>query len=164
MAEHKYYFLKILLGAGCLLVIINFVVLDIQDVKKPAKVTYQPQRCVTSVLENYKNATVVMTGQVGMVLPSERGAKVIIDPINIFKGTIAFPTVTLLALDQKQVQFIPGASTEMLNFQSGQPPYLLYLRRQPDETYITDACAGTRLLGQGLTNEENQTILQTPVL
>ncbi|MEK7537595.1 MAG: hypothetical protein AAB619_01320 [Patescibacteria group bacterium] len=118
--------------------------------------------CPTTVAERINQADVILSGRVAMVIPGgPGGAEVIINPIEVYQGAISMPTVTIHALDDRVIRSGPMMRPSDFHFASDQPPYLLYLRRQSDGTYLTRRCEGSRWLGPGL-NEAEQRLLTRP--
>jgi hypothetical protein len=123
----------------------------------PITQTLTQNNCPTTLSERVAAADVIVSGSVFVVIPGgSYGAQVIIDPLTFYKGRVDTPTLIVNARDDAGVTTFTSDDREHLRFQSGQPPYLLYLYRQADGTFNTRDCDGTRFLATGLTAEEQQ--------
>ena len=124
---------------------------------KPVTQTPSQNNCPATLPERVAAADVIVSGSVFMVIPGgSSGAQVIIDPIKVYKGQVDTPTVIINARDDAGVTTLATDSHQNIHFQSGQPPYLLFLLQEADGTFLTSQCAGTRFLETGLTSEEQQ--------
>ncbi|MBI2984428.1 MAG: hypothetical protein HYY50_02290 [Candidatus Kerfeldbacteria bacterium] len=104
--------------------------------------------------EAIRQADLIMTGQVFIVLPSRLGAEIVIEPGRVFHGQLPEGAVRVVAKPVTKMVMSPDGSEPELHFTSDQPPYLLVLRRRTDGLYETRSCWGSRLLGPGLRPEE----------
>lgn len=115
-----------------------------------------------TISERLEAADVVLIARVIIVVPGEQYAEVYLEPDRLYKGSLARPW-RIFANDQStrslvgqqgfsQVR-IDGQVENEINFTSHQAPYLLFLRTT-DGGYLTSRCDGSRLLGDGLTDEE----------
>lgn len=114
--------------------------------------------CPENTEKKFAQADVVMTGSVFMVVPDQQLARVIITPEKVYKGVLNQATVSVMARDEDPVQLDLAGAIPTLHFQTGQPPYLLFLHDRDDGTYTTSVCEGSRLLGVGLTDEERRAL------
>ncbi|MEK7631961.1 MAG: hypothetical protein AAB445_03805 [Patescibacteria group bacterium] len=121
------------------------------DRKQPA--AEQSANCTPlSLAESVARADLILTGKVFLVVPAEPGyATVLITPQHFYKGTLPALGVRIRALATTEGENIPA---DDLHFASNQPPYLLFLEQDADGVYRTSKCMGSRLLGSGLTAEE----------
>jgi hypothetical protein len=106
---------------------------------------------VRSIQENVDSADLILTGMVFAVVPGEPYAKVLITPQRVLRGVVPKNGIVLLALPE---QTGGGSVSADLHFSSMDEPYLLFLKSSSDGTYTTSQCDGSRLLGDGLTTEE----------
>ena len=102
-------------------------------------------------------ADVVATGTVFAVIDGTPYARVLITPVEVYRGSVPDTGITVMAHavragSQPDPGTLPGSEVQ---FKSSDPPYLLYLHRRTDGTFSTSRCDGTRLLGDGLTVEES---------
>lgn len=109
--------------------------------------------------EKVSLADLIVTGQVFIVIPSSFGAEVIIEPTRLYKGALTPQGIRIVA-DPAAPDGMKSSNgqTSELQFASTQPPYLLFLTARSDGRYDTRACLGSRLFGEGLTDQERQLI------
>ena len=88
------------------------------------------------------------------MIPGPTGADVLITVDDVRKGIVPEQGVVIAALDNTQIEEDVGGADRDLNFASGQPPYLLYLRERADGRYDTSVCDGTRFLDDPVMTEE----------
>lgn len=131
----------------------------------PITQTLTQNNCPTTLSEQVAAADVIVSGSVFMVIPGGSiGAQVIIDPLTFYKGNVDTPTLIINARDDAGVTKFTTDGQQDLRFQSGQPPYLLFLYQQSDGTFNTRECDGTRFLDTGLTSEERQLLSVKPAI
>lgn len=141
------------LGFGMLVVVLLGVWL--RSERKSSETVVQCD--VTSAAQQYAAADLVLTGEVFLVVPDgTENAKVLITPLRLYKGDVPAAGVAITA--KAESGGTESNVTGELHFASGQPPYLLYLTQQANGLYTTSRCMGSRLLGEGLTNEEQQVL------
>lgn len=107
-------------------------------------------KCSIDLQRNTAKADRILTGRVEAVLTSAHLADVWIEPLTWYKGQTADRFLRIQAQPTK----IRKGTTGDLHFASGQPPYLLFLRKTSGVQYRTSRCYGSRLLGAGLTAAE----------
>lgn len=119
--------------------------------------------CTQDIDQQVSTADVIAIGLVEMVVPGGTGgAQVIVLPTTFYKGSIDRPTLVINALDVPNSSGGTFSTTSEIHFQTGQPPFLLFLRRQSDGSFNTRACDGTRFLGSGLTSTELRALNPVP--
>lgn len=152
---------QVLVGCAGLLVIGLGVGITIR--RKPAPLNIQSNKgCPTTQRQRVAKADLILTGRVDMVLPdSVTGAKAVIIPDQIFKGSSSFPTVSVLAADDQQVNGRSGSDQDVLHLKSGVGTYLFYLRKVSDATYVTRPCDGSRFLDSTIPTDEKNSFTQT---
>jgi hypothetical protein len=116
-----------------------------------------------SLSEQVAAADLIIVGQVLVVFPSRTTglAEVYVHPTEVYKGTTKNNTVILMA---QAATDIPRSSKQLatdLHFTSDDPSYLLFLKKRHDGRFNTSTCYGSRVLGEGLTEEE-KTLLRVP--
>lgn len=107
-----------------------------------------------SLSAKVESADLILTGNVFAVIPSQLGAEVIISPTQIYRGTLPVGGIQIVAQPNTSPSRAVTSEYQELNFTSGDPSYLLFLRQRTDGKYATSQCAGSRLLGEGLTAAE----------
>lgn len=107
----------------------------------------------STIVQNVSTANVIVAGTVTLVIPYQGDlARVVIQPEHVYKGGITAPTYSVLAHDAG-MGGTSRPSTD-LHFVSGSQEYLFFLHQTSGELYTTSQCDGTRVLGNGLTDEE----------
>lgn len=101
-------------------------------------------------------ADLIVTGTVFAVIPDNDEAGVLITPQRVYRGSL--PPNGIVVAARSADRTTSNAVTGDLHFTSDDPPYLLFLKQRSDDRFATSACFGARLLGDGLTPEE-QTVL-----
>lgn len=123
-----------------------------------------PYDCPTSAQERYDRSDVIVTATVDFVLPApNHRAKVIAVPLQVWKGSLAYPTMTVMASAVDQLPTGDELHPLPLNFQSGQVVYLIYGHRLLDGTYETRPCDGSRIFGSGFLPDEAAIFGSQPV-
>ena len=121
----------------------------------PVPAVISPFQCpATTLAERINEADIIVTGSVFAVLPDPVGAMVIIEPLRVYRGRVTAPSIRIPAHDA--TADTTKNDTGNLFFASDQPPYLLFLKKGPNGEYLTSRCYGSRLLGDGLTTEEQR--------
>ena len=113
------------------------------------KVDQPTKTCRPVLATNVKKADAILIGQVEVVLQDGDKADVWITPTTWYKGKVSTQYLRLIAAIATNTGKKVG-----LNFASGPTQYLLFLHHVPDGRYQTSVCAGSRLLGAGLTEAE----------
>lgn len=126
------------------------------------------KKCPAKTLaEQMGIADLILTGEVFVVLPDDTDALVYIKPLTVYKGSPPIPLIIRANADegvpaggsgQRQILVLPdGSRQNELHFASGQPPYLLFLRKS-DNKFLTSRCDGSRVLGSGLSTQEQENL------
>lgn len=110
------------------------------------------------VRDSMQKSAAVVKATVFVVTEKNERAEVVLTIENVYAGTISEPTITVYAriADEKE----EGRGSD-LHFASGQPPYLLFLRKAADGEWQTSRCYGSRMLKGELTEEERGVLEET---
>lgn len=119
------------------------------QVREPA------EPCTPVLTKNVKAADRILIGRVEAVLSGTPYLDVWIEPITWYHGKTTDKYLRLLARAAT-----PTGASSSLHFASDQSPYLFFLRSAPGGKYRTSRCWGTRLLGSGLTSNEQAVLRQ----
>ncbi len=121
-----------------------------RDYQSALNQTAAMQFCGREPIREYvQKATAVVKATVFAVTEKNDRANVTLTIENVYAGTVSEPTITIPAT-------IAGAEQQSsdLHFASGQPPYLLFLRKTAGGEWRTSRCYGSRMLKGKLTEEK----------
>lgn len=106
------------------------------------------------VRDYVQKSAAVVKATVFAVTENKNLANVVFTVEKVYAGTVSAPTVAVPAKIGNEGQ----GSTNDLHFASGQPPYLLFLRKTANGEWRTSRCYGSRMLKGELTDEERSVL------